>query len=170
MVLFSVSTLSGSYEFKAKFSDIVKEYSDMVYRICYVYLKNKSDAEDAYQDTFLKLYTSYNDFDNTDHLRAWLITTSGNICKNMLDKAKVRTHDELNEELCGMIDDTMKRDVVFAVMQLPVMYKQIVYLYYYEGYSTAEIARIEDCKEPTVRTRLARAREMLKAQLSEYMG
>lgn len=168
MLLFIAALSNETEEFKSVFSDTVKKYSDLVYRICFLYMKNKTDSEDAYQDTFLKLYTSKIDLKNDNHVKAWLITVAGNICKNSLKKARLRTHEELNDEICGIIDDTSQRDVVSAVMQLPELYKQIIYLYYYEGYSTAEIAGLENCKEATVRTRLARGRELLKQALSSY--
>ena len=169
MLLFTVVTSNKTKEFNSAFSDTVKKHSDLVYRICFLYMKNKTDAEDAYQDTFLKLYTSDIDLNNDTHVKAWLITVAGNVCKNSLKKAKLRTHEELNEEICGMIDDTTQKDVVTAVMALPEIYRQIIYLYYYEGYSTAEIAKLESCKEATVRTRLARGRELLKQALSSYL-
>ena len=134
-----------------------------------MYMKNKTDAEDAYQDTFLKLYTASSiNLDDDNHVHAWLITVAGNICKNLLSKSKVRAYEELKEEICGMIDVTSQQDVVLAVLQLPEVYKQTIYMYYYDGYSTAEIAQLTYTKEATVRTRLARGRELLRESLKDY--
>lgn len=136
-----------------------------VYRVCYSFMKNKTEAEDMVQETFLRLLTSDQIFENNRHERAWLIVTASNLCKDTLKKWW-RKHEDLDDYANILPAADPKEDsVVEAVLNLPPKYKTVVYLYYYEGYATAEIARYLKSPEATVRSRLSRARSILKDQL-----
>lgn len=136
-----------------------------VYRVCYSFMKNKPEAEDMVQETFLRLLTSGQTFENNRHERAWLIVTASNLCKDTLKKWW-RKHEDLDDYANILPAADPKEDsVVEAVLNLPPKYKTVVYLYYYEGYATAEIARYLKSPEATVRSRLSRARSILKDQL-----
>lgn len=136
-----------------------------VYRVCYSFMKNKPEAEDMVQETFLRLLTSGQTFENNRHEKAWLIVTASNLCKDTLKKWW-RKHEDLDDYANILPAADPKEDtVVEAVLNLPPKYKTVVYLYYYEGYATAEIARYLKSPEATVRSRLSRARSILKDQL-----
>ena len=137
---------------------------DMLYRLCYSYMKNPSDTEDMVQEVFLRLLRSGMEFENERHEKAWLIVTASNLCK---DNLKHWWRRILPLESVQLEDVQEKRDleVMQAVFSLPADYKSVVYLYYYEGYSTAEIAKYLDSPESTVRSRLARARKKLQSRL-----
>lgn len=145
----------------------VDRYADMVFRIALLYLKNKADAQDATQEVFLKLLRKNTGFEKEEHQKAWLITVTVNYCKDQLKSAFRRKAVPLLESVpdVSCIQEQDKREVAAAVFALPLKYRNVIYLYYYEGYSTAELAKMLGSKEATVRTRLKRGRELLKTQL-----
>ena len=139
-----------------------------IYRVCYAFIKNAQDAEDCTEDTFVKAMTSDVSFENERHERSWLTTTAMNICKDKLKhwwRQKVEPIDEDTEQTAAQPDE--KSEVANAVMALPVKYKEVVWLHYYEGYSCEEISQFLGIPNATVRTRLRRGREQLKTDLQE---
>lgn len=145
--------------------EIAKIYDrqyNTVYRICFSFMKNSQDAEDMVQETFLKLITSKKQFASEKHEKAWLIVTASNTCKDELRRWKRRLENIMllfQQEAVSQKEDDR---VLEWVMALPVKYRQVIYLYYYEGYSTSEIADIMNCSESTVRNQLLRGRRLLK--------
>lgn len=143
---------------------------DAVYRLCYSYLKSAADAEDATQSVFLKLVDSDKRFESPDHERAWLLVCAANRCKDIL-KSGYRTRVV---ELPDGIADTQvdspahlpeENETLEAVLALPARYKDSVFMHYYEGYSTDEIARITGRAPSTVRSHLSEARALLRRML-----
>ena len=135
-----------------------------IYRVCYAFMKNAQDAEDCTEDAFVKAMTSDVAFENERHERAWLTTTAMNICKDKRKhwwRQKVTPMEEETERAAPEPD----REVTEAVMALPVKYKEVVWLHYYEGYQTAEIAALTGLREGSVRSRLTRARTRLRQVL-----
>ena len=117
-----------------------------IYRVCYAFMKNAADAEDCTEDAFVKAMSCDISFENERHERSWLTTTAMNICKDKLKhwwRQKVTDLDEEAEQIAAEPDE--KSEVVEAVMALPVKYKEVVWLHYYEGYQTDEIAFLYDC-------------------------
>ena len=146
-------------------SDMLEKHANTIYRIAVVYLKNISDAEDVVQEVFLRLYQSNNQFDNDEHVRAWLIRVTCNYCKSLL-RSPLRRRVSTANFIAVAEDHTDRSSLVEAVLALPRKYRDSIYLFYYEGYSTAEIAHILNQKEATVRTHLARGSALLKANLA----
>lgn len=146
-------------------TEIYNRHVDTVYRICYSFMKNKPETEDMVQETFLRLITSGKVFESERHEKAWLIVTASNLCKDSLKKWWRRNEglDE-NPEIMSL-SVIPGNPVLDAILGLPKEYKVPVYMYYYEGYSTAEIAQHLNCAHGTVRSRLSRARSMLKKVL-----
>ncbi len=135
---------------------------DTVYRVCFSFMKNAEDAEDMVQETFLKLISCRKQFESEEHEKAWLIVTASNTCKDELKRWKRRME---NIRLLFQEENAVPKEenkVLEWVMALPVKYKQVIYLYYYEGYRTAEIASMLHCSESTVRNQLLRGRRILK--------
>ena len=142
---------------EAAFTELYVQHVDAVYRICYSFLKNRTDAEDAVQETFLRLMQSQKPLENDAHLRGWLVVTASNVCKNMLHNW---------EEVLKSDNQTPEETAVLkALMQLPEKYKTVLYLYYYEEYSCKEIAEMMQKKESTVRSLLKRGREALQKKI-----
>ena len=146
--------------------EVMDKHGDRILRVAYSYLHNMEDAEDVLQDTLIKYMQSSPDFNGPEHEKAWLITVASNLSKNKIKYNKVREADELSEELVGREEQDLSF-VWEAVKQLPVKYREVVHLFYQEGYSTGEIAKILDRKEATVRSDLLRARTQLKNILKE---
>ena len=137
-----------------------------IYRVCYAFMKNAQDAEDCMEDTFVKAMTCDAAFENERHERSWLTKTAMNLCKDRLKhwwRQKVTPIDEETEQAAAEPDE--KREVTEAVMALPVKYKEVVWLHYYEGYQTDEIAAILNRPPSTVRNQLQDARTKLKLTL-----
>ena len=145
---------------------LLEVYGDRVLRLAYSYLHNMSDAEDILQDTLLRFLRANPSFESPEHERAWLLRVAANLSKNRIDYNRRRTVDELDETLVA----EEREDLSFvweAVKSLPVPYREVVHLFYYEGCSTAEIATIVGKKEATVRSNLHRGRAKLREILKE---
>jgi RNA polymerase sigma-70 factor (ECF subfamily) len=138
----------------------------MVYQLCYLYLKNRADSEDAAQDVFLKRAARGEAFASEEHQKAWLIVTTKNHCVNLLRhwwRAR-RTDIECLPEIADW-DRTAQTEVTERLLTLPETYKTALYLYYYQGYSVRETASLLHRKESTVQTQLAKGRALLKEKL-----
>lgn len=142
-------------------SEILDKYGNSVLRVAYTYLHNMSDAEDILQDTLIQFLKSAPAFENEGHEKAWLLTVASNLSKNKLSYLKIRQADELSEELVSEEKEDLKY-VWEAVKKLPVKNREVIHLFYQEGYSTKEIADILKRREATVRSDLKRGREKLK--------
>ena len=144
----------------------IEQYADMVRRLCLIHLKNQADAEDIFQTVFLKYALSTVEFQDGEHEKAWLIRVTINACRDLL-KSFFHSHtvplDELTEQAAEMPED--HREVLEAVLALPQKYREVIYLYFYEGYTAPEIGRILGKNPNTVYTLLARAKEELRGKL-----
>ena len=146
-------------------TDICNRQVDTVYRICFSFMKNTHDTEDMVQETFLRLISSGVVFQSEEHEKAWLIVTASNLCKDMLKKWWRRTED-IDDPALGLKQPPFEiNEVLSAIMDLPPDQKTVVYMYYYEGYTTADIAAYLRCPHATIRSRLSRARKNLKMKL-----
>jgi RNA polymerase sigma factor (sigma-70 family) len=135
---------------------------DTVWNVCITFLKNPADAEDAVQETFLRLMRSAPELGSETHEKAWLIVTARNVCKNELARAR-RREVPLEEAEAHYVPELS--DTLLALRSLPEKYRLPLYLYYYEGYSTAETAELLGKPAATVRSDLRRGRERMKALL-----
>lgn len=144
----------------------IRLYADTVRRICMVHLKNYSDTEDIFQTVFLKYVLHPEPFESEEHEKAWIIRVTVNACKDLL-KNVFRSRTVPLETLVEMpqAQELRHRELLEAVLSLPLKYKDVVYLYYYEGYSAEEISRILKKNVNTVYTLLTRARKILKKEL-----
>lgn len=151
-----------------EFKRVAEQYLDVVYRAALSYCKNKNDAEDAAQNTFLKLLKTDTEFQNEEHIRKWLIRVAVNECKNIWKSfwhKNITSFDELEKEPEYIEPD--KKELFGEVMKLPQKYRIVIHLYYYEDCSVKEIAQTLEISESNVQTRLMRARNKLKLQLGE---
>ena len=157
---------SAEEEVNQRAERILTDHGNSILRLAYSYLHNKSDAEEVLQDTLIQFLKTAPVFENQRHEKAWLMRVCSNLSKNRIDYNKVRGADELNEELAAQI----REDLSFvwdAVKQLPVPYREVIHLFYQEGYPTVQIAEILKRKESTVRSDLRRGRAKLKQVLKE---
>lgn len=145
---------------------LLTAYGNSILRLAYSYLHSMEDAEEVLQDTLIQYLKTAPRLESRAHEKAWLLRVAGNISKNRISYNKVRSTDELKETLVA----EEREDLSFvwdAVRELPVKDREVIHLFYYEGFSTREIAAILRQKETTVRSRLMRGREKLKLILKE---
>lgn len=144
----------------------MEKYSDTVYRICLLHLKNHADAEDIFQNVFLKYVTYSKDFESEEHEKAWIIRVTVNACKD-LKKSFFRSRVVSIEEIKNFQASQQENysEVLEAVLSLPEKYKNPIYLYYYEQYSAVEIGKILGKNLNTIYTLLSRGKNILKDKL-----
>lgn len=144
-------------------------YGNAILRLAYSYLHNMADAEEVLQDTLVQFIHTAPLFENEAHAKAWLMQVAANLSKNRIRSNRIRQAadlDELQETLAGQESEDLSF-VWEAVKSLPEKYREVIHLFYQEGYATGEIARILQRKESTVRSDLKRGRERLKEILQE---
>lgn len=145
---------------------ILNDYGNNILRLAYSYLHNMSDAEEILQDTLIQFLKTKPVFENASHEKAWLLRVAANLSKNRIEYNAVRKTDELDETLVA----EQREDLSFvwdAVKELPEKYREAIHLFYYEGYSTIQTAKILGRSEVTIRSQLHRGRTMLKQILRE---
>ena len=144
----------------------IQRHADTVRRICLIHLKNRADTEDIFQTVFLKYVLSSVCFENEAHEKAWFIRVTINACRDLLKsffRSRTVPLDELAELPAPAAED--HREVLEAVLALPVKYRQVIYLHYYEEYTAPQISRILGKNVNTVYTLLNRARGLLRERL-----
>ena len=152
---------------KEELADLYERRFGMVYQICLVLMKNVPDAEDAAQTVFRRVLERGQSFRDPEHERAWLIVAARNECKNQL-KHWWRTRRAGEEALEALTwEDPRDGEVWEQVAALPQAHRLALYLHYYQGYTTGEIADMLGENPSTVRSRLAQARKLLKLKLEE---
>lgn len=142
---------------------VIEKYSNMVYRIALTRTGTVENAEDIFQDVFLKYSEKEPKFQNEEHEKAWLIRVTINLSKNYKNSAWNKRIVTLDENI--VFENKEENETFSVVCELPENYKTVIYLLYYEGYKVKEIAAILGVKEGTIKTWLSRAREILKEKL-----
>ena len=171
----------------------IDRYGDMLFKLCYIRLKNVQDAEDVVQEVFYQYIRNAGSFENPEHEKAWLLKVAMNACRKIWRSAWRRHQSDWQPENGGMREDVQKEDIcpeyrdfepgpeevafrreekrrlLSAVMELPRKYRDVIHLFYYEELSVKEIARVTGRGESTVTSQLTRGRELLrKALKGEY--
>ncbi len=149
------------------FVQAAQRYMDTIYRVAYGWLKNSDDANDVTQDVLVELYKTDKAFESDAHLKSWLIRVTVNRCKMLFRSPwrRLENIDDYTETLS--FEQAEDRELFRTVMALDKKYRVPLLLFYYEGYSTAEVAAMLGIPERTVSTRLFRARAKLRAILEE---
>lgn len=149
----------------------MERYSNLVWRICYLYLKHTADAEDVFQNVFMKYILFSGTFESEEHKKAWLIRVTTNCCKDYLKsffhKHTIYLEDYSNKNLPSefIYETQTENPVLTALKTLPDRYRMVLYLTYYEGYTAAEIGTILHKKENTIYTWISRGKKLLKEVL-----
>ncbi|MBQ4526898.1 MAG: sigma-70 family RNA polymerase sigma factor [Clostridia bacterium] len=144
---------------------IIEKYFDMVYRLAFARTKNKSVADDVCQDVFLKYIKSDKEFESEEHIKAWLLKVTVNCSKSFFLSSWVKKTVPLSEDITFEAPETS--DLFTQVQKLPKKYATVIHLFYYEDMSIAQIAKLFNMKESTVKSHLFRARQELKNLLGE---
>jgi len=149
-------------EYKDSIDEVLSLYADRIYRIAFARLKNQSDAEDIVQEVFMRYISYENTFSNEEHRKAWLIRVTINCTNSLLRSAWFKRTTALNEDIPIHMEESESNELVKEVMKLPEKYRIVIHLFYYEDLSIKEIAAMLNMKESVVKTRLHRARNLLK--------
>lgn len=142
-------------------------YGDTIRRVCFLHLKNRADVEDVFQEVFLKYILYERPFESDAHEKAWLIRVAVNQCKDILKgflRRKVYSLEDMDFEPSYSFD-AASRDLLNCVLGLPEKYRDVIYLFFFEGYTAVEIARMLDKRENTIYTWLTRGKSRLKESL-----
>lgn len=144
----------------------IEKYGDMIQKICFIHMKQQCDVDDIFQTVFLR-YAKGPLFESDEHEKAWFIRVTMNACKDVF-KSWFHRYIDLSSTIDDMSDEnsslsySQTSDLMQAVLSLPTHYRQVIYLFYYEGYKVKEIADILHKKENTIHTWLKRSKEQLK--------
>ncbi len=152
------------------FEEFYERHWKFVYRLCFTYMNNQADAEDCTEDVFVKVFNGSFKFEDESHERKWLTVTASNLCKDRLRSSSRKNVCSIDDEETPEIaapEAEDHSDVLQAVLELPLKYKDVIWLYYYEDRSTEEIATMLNRPPSTVRNQLRDARNLLKKKLEE---
>lgn len=146
-----------------RLEELAARHENTLFRAALAILGDVQEAEDAVQDTFLRYLEKRPELYDEAHEKAWLLRVTANSCKSILRLRRRHPSVELLDVYPA--PDKESREVLEAVLSLPQNQRAAVHLFYYEGYSTEEIARILGQRPGTVRSHLSRAREALRRRL-----
>lgn len=149
-------------------SELVERYQNNLYAAAFNVCKNAEDAEDVVQDTFICYHTNKKDFENEQHIRAWLIRVAINKAKNANRTFWRQNKLSLEDYMETLTFETPESEALFeTVMKLPEKYRIVIHLFYYEDYTIHEIADILKISESNTKVRLSRGRALLREALKE---
>lgn len=144
--------------------ELFVKHMDQLFRMASFMLTNVQDAEDAVQETYVRLLVKAPSFSDEEHGKAWLLRVCINICKNQLRFRKRHAYYDLKEYDC-VINGFEEWEVLHAITQLPIKMKEALILHAIEGYSVKETASILKTSESAIKKRLQRGREELNKQI-----
>jgi len=140
--------------------EAISHFSDTIYRVAFNMLKSESDTHDVFQDVFLRFVKKKRKFESLEHAKAWFIRVTINCCNDFFRKQK--NHQDIDSAIIIPEDDVKQSGITEYVQELDEKYRIVVHLYYYEQYKISEISKILKENENTIKTRLARAKKILK--------
>ncbi|WP_343208406.1 sigma-70 family RNA polymerase sigma factor [Anaerolentibacter hominis] len=156
-----------------RIDEVLEQYGDMVYKVALARTRKKEDAEDVYQDVFVKYMMNSKPFESEEHRKAWLLRVTINCSNTLLTSAwrrRVCTMDDLSrltDGALGGIETKLENETYLAVLNLPVKYRDVIHLFYYEQMPVLWIAQVLGCKEDTVKSLLFRGRRLLEKELKK---
>jgi RNA polymerase sigma-70 factor, ECF subfamily len=152
--------------------ELMSDYGEELTRTAYPYLKDWSLAEDAVQESFIKLYKNLHTFRGDASIKTWVYKILTNTCKDILRSATMKKvvlgnlfdykgHTEKSAEYT-ILNNESGKELAQSVLNLPLKYREVIILFYYQSFSTKEISQLLSITESTVRVRLNRGREKLR--------
>lgn len=145
--------------------EIIQLYSPMVYRLAFARTGTRYDADDVYEEVFLRYLKKKPVFETREHGKAWFIRVTINCSNSFMTSAWQRHRAELSEDI--PFEQKEHRNLYLELQQLPAKYRSVIHLFYYEEMSVKEIGKVLHRKPSTVRTQLTRAREILRSCMRE---
>ena len=150
---------------------VMEQYKDNLFSAAFSICKSAADADDVVQDTLIQYHMTDKQFDNEQHIRAWLLRVAINKAKNVNMSFWRRVSVPLEDYVETLIFETPEaKDLFRGVMKLPEKYRIVIHLFYYEDYPVKKIAEILHTSENNVKVRLMRGRKMLRTVLKEAWG
>lgn len=148
--------------------DVIKAYSNMVYRLAFSQTRDKHTADDIYQEVFLRYINKEPKFETEEHRKAWLIRVTINCCKKLWGSSWIKKTVALDENTPQEMFETKEENYLHCELtKLPMKYRAVIHLFYYEDLSVEDISKALNRKESTIRTQLTRGRSKLKEILKE---
>lgn len=154
--------------------EVVRFYSPMVYRIALTKTQSSHDADDIFQEVFMKLCLHEKPFDSEEHRKAWLIKVTINCCNSHFTAPWRKNVVSMDDAMASQIPDETSEesfgdgpDVYAQVLKLPQNMREVILLYYYEDMSIREISEVLQTSEVNIKKRLSRARQKLKLELTD---
>lgn len=162
--------MKKTFDSKLSAEYFIEKYADMVYRIALLQTKNKNDADDVFQEVFLRLVKYIHTIEDEEHGKHWLMRVTVNCAKTHFTTAwrrhTVFYEEEREIEESYEMETNEDKEIIYqAVKELPDKYRVVIHLFYYEELSIAEIAEVLKKKQNTIKSQLARGRELLKEKL-----
>ena len=163
----------SDYTGNNRLDELIRKYSDTVYRIAVVRCPNQADAEDVYQEVFIKLVHHAHELTTDEHIKAWLIKVTINQCNTLLSRRSAAKEDSIEDMYHDpAVEERKQPESEFILLELlkklvPPEYRDVIYLFYFEDYSIKEIGLILNKTQTNVKVLLNRARNKLKKQLEE---
>lgn len=145
--------------------NVVRYYADMVYRLAFARTGTKYDADDIFQEVFLRYVTKRPAFKSEEHRKAWLLRVTVNCSNKFWNSFWKKKVQGLTGDLVFAEQETV--ELYEELQKLPPKYREVVHLFYYEDMPLEEISRVLKRKNSTVRTQLTRARAMLRKFMEE---
>lgn len=144
---------------------IIKQYSDLVYRLAFARMGTRHDADEIFQEVFLRFIRKKPVFHEEEHRKAWFIRVTINCSKSFWRSSWFKNVQPIDDDIAFETKEAM--DLYYELQKLPPKYRGVIYLFYYEDMSIEEIGKVLNRKNSTVRTQLTRARAALKAVIKE---
>ena len=144
---------------------VIARYSDTVYRLAFSRTGSRFDADEIFQEVFLRYIRKKPNFSDEEHCKAWFIKVTINCSKKFVTKFRNNSVEELTDSL--PFEQKEDNDLYCELQKLPAKYREIIHLFYYENMPIKEIAKILNRNSSTIRTQLTRAREILKKYIKE---
>lgn len=145
--------------------EVIRYYSDMVYHLAFARTGTRYDADDIFQEVFLRYVRKRPVFESEEHRKAWLIRVTVNCSNKFWSSPWKKRVQGLTEDL--VFEEAQSMDLYYELQKLPQKYREVIHLFYYENMSLEEISRTLNRKNATVRTQLTRARAILKKFMKE---
>lgn len=149
---------------EAEFDAALAQYGDTVYRLAFAYTRNRADADDVFQEVFLRYFRRAPAFETEEHRKAWLLRVTINRAKSCLSKMP---HEPQETADAAPFSAPESLELHEALLRLAPKYRTVIHLFYYEGYTAEEIGALLHRKPATVRTQLTRARRRLASLLQD---
>ncbi len=152
-----------------KFEEAVEQYTTYLLKLSYLYVKDKQVAEDIVQDTFVKVYAQFGDSIEVEKVKSYIVTMTVNRCRDYFRSwhyKKVQLSEVFDRHEKN-VHNTEQVNLTQSIMLLPVKYREVIILYYYDEQGTTEISTILKIPVGTVKTRLQKGRQLLKGIITE---